>query len=207
MRPAPICRAIAAAVFFLFAAPAWGAEDAPGPARADLAEVRALVQTGRFEEALSILRPLTQARVVHADALFWTGLAAIQASLRPDATEEEREALLDEAIAALRRMLIDRPELTRVRLELARAFFFKGEDSLSRQHFERVMASNPPAAVSTNVQGFLARIRARKRWSAQFGFSLAPDSNIGAASESKIIYIFGLPFRAMPRVARAQAWD
>ena len=195
MRPALICRAFAAAAWLLFAAQAWGAEEAPDSTRASLAEGEVLLQEGRFEEALSVLRPLTQERVVHADALFLTGLAAIQASLHPEATEDEREALLDEAIAALRRMLIDRPELVRVRLELARAFFFKGEDSLSRQHFERVLASNPPASVTANVQVFLARMRARKRWSARFGFSLAPDSNVGAASESEIIYIFGLPFR------------
>ena len=38
-----------------------------------------------------------------------------------------------------------RPGLVRVRLELARAFFLKGEDSLARSHFERVLAGKPAA--------------------------------------------------------------
>ena len=113
----------------------------------------------------------------------------------PPGTEAEREALLDESIAALHTILVDRPELVRVRLELARAFFFKGEDSLSRGHFERVLAGEVPDAVVANVQHFLSQIRARRRWVAYLGASLAPDTNIGAASDEEIIYILGLPFR------------
>ena len=58
--------------------------------------------------------------------LFLIGLAATGASQQPDLADDEREALLDEAIASLHTMLIDRPGLVRVRLELARAFFLKG---------------------------------------------------------------------------------
>ena len=63
--------------------------------------------------------------------------------------------MLDAAIAALRRILIFQPELPRPRLELARAFFLKGEDNLARQHFERVLAGKPPEAVVKNVQRYL----------------------------------------------------
>ena len=192
---APLCRALALAACLLFALPAWGAQTETGsPDAPGLAEGRALVHSGRFEEALAVLRPLAAERVVHADVLFLLGLAAIQVSLGPDITEEEREALLDEAIAALRVMLIDRPDLMRVRLELARAFFFKGEDGLARRHFEQILAGEPPPSVAVNVGRFLAMIRARRRWSLQFGAAIAPDSNIGSGSDEAIIYIQGLPF-------------
>ena len=45
----------------------------------------------------------------------------------------------------------------------------------------------------TNVQHFLAEIRARRRWTMYLGVS--PDSNIGGASDEQIIYINDLPFR------------
>ena len=93
------------------------------------------MKQGRGEEALVILRPLLRHGTVHADALFLIGLAAIGESQKRGVSEDPREALLDEAIAVLRRMLVDRPGLIRVRLELARAFFLKGEDSLPRRHF------------------------------------------------------------------------
>ena len=88
-----------------------------------------------------------------------------------------------------------RPGLVRVRLELARTFFLKGQDALARRHFERVLAGNPPAPVVANVQRFLSQIRARRRWNMHMGVAVAPDTNIGASSNERFIYIFGLPFR------------
>ena len=155
---------------------------------------RVMVMNEHFETALELLRALDRDHPDRVEILFLTGLAAMGAAgARED--EAERALLLDGAIAALRAILIDRPELTRVRLELARAFFLKGEDDLARDHFERVLASRPPPAVADNIGRFLAQIRARKRWSFNLGFALAPDSNIGSSSDERIIYIFDLPFR------------
>ena len=155
---------------------------------------QALLQEGRFAEALDLLRPLVQGQEVDAGIVFLIGLAATGLSQHPGVGDAGREALLEEAIAAFRFMLINRPELVRVRLELARAFFLKGEDDLSREQFERVLAGNPPAPVVANVRSFLAQIQARRRWTLRGGFALAPDTNIGATSEERVIYISGLPF-------------
>ena len=196
----PICRVVAAAAFFLIAAPAWGAKDKPppssSPSTASVSEARALVQKRKFNEALTILRPLARTRPDQANVLFLLGLVAIEASRLPDVTEAERDVLLDEATASLRTMLVDHPDLVRVRLELARAFFLKGEDSLSRDHFERVLAGNAAAGGGRECPALSCReIRSRRRWSMYLGGSVAPDTNIGAGSEERIIYIQGLPFR------------
>ena len=197
----PLLRALAAAASLLLSAPAWSAEEEPPPppaasqsAVAAVAETRTLIEQGRFEEALGILRPLAQGGAVEANVLFLIGLAATGASQQPDLAGDEREALLDEAIASLRAMLVDRPDLVRVRLELARAFFLKGENDLARKHFEHVLAGSPPGAVAANVRRFLSEIRARRRWSLRAGFALAPDTNIGGTSAERIIYINNLPF-------------
>ncbi len=130
-------------------------------------------------------------------ARFRAGMVAIQQATR--AEPDRRDALLDQAIAAFRAILVKRPELVRVRLELARAFFLKGEDRLARRHFELVLAGKPPAGVALNVNRFLNQMRARKRWSLRLGAALAPDTNIGAGSAERIIYIdvggARLPFR------------
>ena len=190
-------RSLAVGAFLLFAAPMSNAAvNPPSPAAAtDVSGAQALVKAGKFEEALTVLRPLARGRAVEANVLFLIGMAATGASQQPDLADAEREALLDEAIAALHTMLIDRPDLVRVRLELARAFFLKGEDSLARGHFERVLAGKPPAPVVANVQRFLAEIRARRRWTMYLGAAMSPDSNIGGASDERIIYINDLPFR------------
>ena len=194
------CRALAVAAFLVLVAPASiAAEDAPAP-DAGLAQAQALYDAGRFEEALAVLRPLTSAPELSADVVFLLGLSAIEASrLVPADAQVRREVLLDEAILWLREMLVQRPELVRVRLELARAFFYKGEDALARDHFERVLAGDVPEPVSAKVREFLSRIRARRRWNAYLGVSIAPDSNISGASDSETIFLniggVDLPFQ------------
>ena len=200
MSRASLCRALTLVAFVTVAAPCGGAIAAPSaPPTGGLTEARALVRAGKLEEALAILRPLARGGTVDAGVLFHIGVAAVGASRKPGIDGDRRDALLDEAVAAFRAMLVDRPELIRVRLELARAFFLKEEDSLARRHFEQVLAGNPPAGVALNVNRFLAQIRARKRWSLRLGMALAPDTNIGAGSDERIIYIDvggqRLPFR------------
>ena len=202
----PLLRALAVCACLLLALPAWGAVDEGAPPASDAtsaagspAEARRLIDSGRFAEALIILGPLVRGAAVEPNLYFLFGVAAVGASQQPGLAEEDREALLDGAIAAFREMLIDQPGLVRVHLELGRAFFLKGEDDLARQHFEWVLAGEPPAPVVANVQRFLAAIRARRRWSFNVGFALAPDSNIGAGSDERTIYIpiggANLPFR------------
>ncbi len=186
-----LCRALAVVACALIAVPALAAKHTPPPshAAAGMAEARKLIRDRNFEAALEILRPLARSPGVHARVGFMFGLAAVEAARKPDLPEAERDALLDEAIAVFHAMLVARPELLRVRLELARAFYLKGEDRLARRHFEQVLAGNPPSGVALNVNRFLAEMRARKRWSLRVGASLLPDTNIGAGSDERFIYI------------------
>lgn len=158
-------------------------------------QARALIESERYGEALRVLRPLAPGHPDRTDVLFLIGLAALGAAQVPESAESERAPFLGEAIAAFRAILIDRPGLVRVRLELARAFYLKGNDDLSREQFERVLAGKPPAAMAANIQRFLEAIRARRRWTGYFGATVAPDNNINTASDEKVIYIHGLPFR------------
>ena len=205
-------RTIAIAACLAVTEPAWGAEhDAlllrlsdptPDASAADTpntgaseTEAQALIEVGRFAEALTVLRPLLDEEAVEPNVLFLYGLASLEASQHPEVADDVREALLDEAIGAFRAMLVAAPGLVRVRLELARAFFLKGEDDLAVRHFEAVLAGGVPVPVAANVRDFLNEIRARNRWKFSLGAALAPDTNIGADSDERTIYIFGLPFQ------------
>ena len=203
----PLCRLLTLCACFMLAAPAWGAEEQSAPASSpqvgSVADARALIDVGRFTEALAVLGPLLEADAVEANALFIYGLAAIGAAQGPDVPDDTREALLDEAIAAFRTMLIADPGLVRVRLELARAFFLKGEDTLATRHFEQVLAGKPPAPVVLNVNRFLSQMRARKRWSLRLGMALAPDSNISSRSDEQTI-VLDTPIGRLPFIFQAQ---
>ena len=205
MAPAPFLRALGAACVLLLSAPVWGAADetTPSSPAAALDEARALVNAGRFNTALTLLRSQVRGETVEANALFLYGLTATGASQQPDLADNERDALLDEAIAAFRTMLIADPGLVRVRLELARAFFLKGEDTLATRHFEQVLAGKPPAPVVLNVNRFLSQMRARKRWSLRLGMALAPDSNISSRSDEQTI-VLDTPIGRLPFIFQAQ---
>ena len=165
----------------------------------EVVRAREAFRAGRLDEALEILRPLSPCRPDGADILFLRGLAALKASQRPGTGADEAAALLTEAVAAFRTILLHRPGFMRVRLELARAHFLKGEDAISRRHFEQVLAGRPSPVVVSNVERFLRTMRGRRRWQARLGLAVAPDSNVNAASGTRTIWLdtpFGrLPFR------------
>ena len=192
----PLWRAAVLVACLLLALPAWSAAQeteppsSPNAAEAEkVAEARALMDSGRFMEAVLLLGPLVQGQVIHAETLFLYGRAALDASQQAGVPEDTRKALMDQAIASFRAMLVNAPGLVRVRLELARAFFLKGQDGLARRHFTLVLAGGVPPPVAANVRRFLNTMRARKRWTGYFGAVIAPDSNLNAASDSETIYI------------------
>ena len=108
--------------------------------------------------ALILLFPLSAA-AQDLDALFRDGMAAVEEACA-ETDEDRRDVLLDEATTAFRAILVARPDLVRVRLELAHTFFLKGEDGLAGKHFEEDLAGDVPDEVKANVRLFLAEIRA-----------------------------------------------
>ena len=193
--------AMALGACLLLTLPAWGAQhgleptsSSEAPDAGGVAQARALIDAGRFMEAVAILGPLVEGEVIEANTLFLYGVAAMGAAQQADVPEGTRAALLDQAIASFHAMLVEAPGLMRVRLELARAFFLLGEDELARRHFVYVLAGDPPAPVVANVRRFLSEIEGRGRGSYRLGAALAPDSNIGGTSDERTIYIFNLPF-------------
>ena len=185
------------------AVPAYGQDSAPAtqsaadPADVQIGKAAALLGDGQWEAAFAILRSLAGRDPRAEELLFETGMVALALAHRPGIGEAERDAFLDVSIDAFRALLAANPDLTRVRLELARAFFLKGQDSLARRHFERVLAGDVPAPVVANVNRFLAEIRARRRWSAYGGIGLAPDTNIGAAPAQRA-QLVDTPFGRIP---------
>ena len=195
-------RALTAAAFLLLALQTPVAAQSTLSPDASAARAKELFDSGRPDQALEVLRPIARSHPGHVNARFLLGLAAMETSRMPGVAQATRTALLDEAIATLHAILVDRPELVRVRLELARAFFYKGEDGLARGHFRRVLAGDVPEVVKANVQRFLVEIRARRRWTMYMGAALLPDTNIGSGTDEEVIYInFGgieLPFDFNP---------
>lgn len=154
------------------------------PADAAMIEkAKQLVVQQRYEDALALLdliEPKTTSATIEIEFL-----RAQNAELRRD---------LEAAVPHYRNILADHPELTRVRLELARVLFRLEDDGAARHHFELVLGANPPPAVREKVDQFLTAIHNRRRLKFKFGASLVPDTNINSATDANKTTLFGVPF-------------
>ncbi len=148
-----------------------------------------LLNEGAFDEAIDVLRPHIARDARTLRLLFDTGLTLLEAAERIDPEEEPRALFLSASIKMFRAILVEHPDFVRAQLELGRAFFLNNQDGLARRYFNRALSSDLPTPVANNVNRFLSIMRARKRWNGYFGTALAPDTNIGNASESDIVYV------------------
>ena len=181
--------AAAAAAALAFAAadrPAAGEDERP-PEIDDLRFGRLLLEAGRPEDARAFIE---QARPVDEDEaierLFMLGRIEMQLG-RPREAARRFEAILAR-----------RPDLPRVRLELASAYFMAERDDKARYHFEAVLAERLPASVETEIRRFLDRIDNRRRWSSSFALALVPESNPAHRTERRTVHIGGVPWDLDP---------
>ena len=162
-----------------------GAETRPETIRVPVLQLgRVLMNAQRWQEARDILWRLKPGNEEERiERLFLLGLAEAQLGQLPEAAGRF------EAILAVR------PELTRVRLELARVYGLLGRDEKARFHFEASLADELPSSVEDAVEAWLDRIDARKRWAVSLSTAILPESNPAKRTESSEVRIGGVPFR------------
>jgi len=111
-------------------------------------DVRALVEAGRSAEAWPLCAQLDRSAQPEAD--LWCGVAAVDVGRA------------GEGVFALERYTLQKPDDVRGRLELARAYFYAGDDPRSRREFEAVLALDPPSAVRIGIQRYLDALTSRE---------------------------------------------
>ena len=106
---------------------------------------------------------------------------------------EMRLGMPENAVKRFETILERHPDLTRVQLELAAAYYASGIDDKAKLHFKFSLAQKLPFSVEATVVEFLRQIDARRPWSASFAFSLLPESNPSRSSKLKVVSVGGLP--------------
>lgn len=156
-------------------------------ARADAGRVaietaKAKIVMGDIAGARQLLDRQLATNPRDVEALFLLGMAAM-------GEQDYRQA-----VVRFRQALVFAPNASRVRLELARAFYLDKDYENAFRQFQRARAGNPPAGVVVVIDRYMAAIRQEKSWSYEFGIALAPDTNINNATSAREAEIFGLPF-------------
>lgn len=193
LRSGVACRMLAAMLACDSAAtPAFAQDEGsrePAPLQAEPVEtwtleqlVAQLVQQGKADEAQRLLETAIEQAPDNQQPRFLLGMLAM-------ARQDYRRA-----VAIFRAILIFHPDASRVRLELARAYFLDGDYQNADRQFRAARAGDLPAPVLVNVDRFLYQIRQAKEWSYSLSIALAPDTNINGATTERDIELFGLPF-------------
>ena len=166
----------------------------------------------------SVARPhisdLTAARLFMEAGRFRGAQAFLEQAQPADEREEiERHFLLGQvymhlgmprkAVEQYETILATRPDITRVRLELASAHFAAGRDDEAKHHFELALGGGLPSSVETSVEGFLGAIDARRRWSAHLSAALLPETNVVKRTDRQTIHIGGGRFELDEDARRA----
>ena len=148
---------------------------APEAFWAALARAKELMEAGKLDEAEAAYQDLR--RKTSGELKFEPTFQLAQIRLR--------QGRFRQAISLFLEILNRRPDLPRVRLDLALAYFLdKNYEDAARQ-FELVKGGELPPEVLAKVEGFLEAIRRQKNWTVDFTLGLAPDSNINQASGGK----------------------
>jgi hypothetical protein len=141
-----------------------------------------LIDAGKLDPAKTLLENQIKVKPDDSEALFLLGLIAV--------AEKDYDGAIDD----FRRILVGQPDAQRVRLELARAFFLKGDYDNARIQFLRARAGDVPDTVKANIDRYLTAINRGKEWSYHFSLALAPDTNENAATNVNQVNLYGLPF-------------
>jgi tetratricopeptide (TPR) repeat protein len=158
----------------------------------NLQAAQLLILANRLDDAKQLLERYLAANAEDNEAQFL--LATIAG--------EQKE--YDKAISLFRRILAREPPTERVRLELARAFFLKGDYDNADRQFRFARAGDIDDTVKANIDRFLSAINRLREYTVNFSFALAPDTNQNAATSASQVNIFGLPF-ALDNGARKQS--
>ncbi len=146
----------------------------------DPGRLESLVEEGGYADAYDLASEHVGEHAGDPRFDFYYGIAAV---------ETDR---LNEGVFALERVLIAQPGSDRARLELARAYFLRGDDRRARREFHTVQAHDPPADVDAQIERYLLAIQRRAdRYetsvSGYIEFGGGYDSNVNSATAEESV--------------------
>src|SRR5665213_922091 len=121
---------------------------APAAFAATIDEVHANVEASRSVAAWEQCATIDRDTLLAAD--LWCGIAAVDTGHT------------GEGVLALERYTLLNPDDARGRLELARAYFYAGDDRRAREEFQTVQSADPPPEVRVGIERYLDALKARE---------------------------------------------
>lgn len=141
-----------------------------------LASAESLVLDRRFEEAAPMLAALENAPQFAMQRHFLLGYSAVE------------NGNVNEAIKQFRAALVNHPDQTRIRLELARALMLQGKRGAADHHFRLAQGdSELPPDLLAQIRATRSVLRDQRDWSFNLDLGFAPDSNITNGTNAETV--------------------
>ena len=161
-------------------------------------EVQRLHANGDAEAAYAMALALSEENSGEPDFDFIFGLAALDSGH------------IGEAVLALERVVLLRPDDLRARLEVARAYYAAGEWDNARAQFDFVMEKNPPANVQTRIRDYVQAIETQLQnlvWrnEATVALETGYDNNVNSATPDSSVEVPALGVVQLADASRASA--
>jgi len=117
-----------------------------------------------------------------------------------------------QAILAYREMVARAPELHNVEFDLAAMLYEDKQYREAQAILDRLRRQDDlSAGLRGAVEHYLARVESQQRWRGGMKLGYTYNDNVNNASDGRILYLWGLPFRKreedMPQAANGTAYD
>ncbi|WP_127144929.1 surface lipoprotein assembly modifier [Pelagibacterium montanilacus] len=156
----------------------------PVRAQSEFDAILAHINAGQYGAAQAVAEEVAGNETARA-----TNLAMIAALI------DKRERRFDLAARRMSALLDLYPHHVRIRHELAHTLFLAGDDERAHHHFEILKATVQSERLRAVYDRFIDAIRARRPWTFDASFGLAPSSNINNGTPGETVIIAGIPFQ------------
>ena len=157
---------------------------APAIAHADtFLELKALIESGQYEQARDLAAHASPSPEANKLNLAFTNALILKV-----------QGKYAEAAHAMRAILSDHPNLTRVRGELADTLMRMGDTEGATFNFERLADASTTSGQRSFYDNYLTAIRQMRPWTLDAYVALAPSTNVNNGVGSDTVVIGGVPF-------------
>ena len=166
---------------------AFTAMTALSPARADdtFPRLRALIEARQYDQAREFSAHASPDPEINKLDLAFT-----------EALILKNQGKFKEAAAAMRAILSEHPNLTRVRGELADTLMLMGDMDGAKFNFQMLADSSSDTTQRNFYDSYLTAIRQKRPWTLDAYVALAPSTNINNGISGNTVIIGGVPFDA-----------
>lgn len=147
-------------------------------------QIKVLIESGQYQEAMALSAQLSGDPALSTLSQQFTRALILK-----------HEGRLKEAAVLMRDILIEEPNFSRVRQELAHTLSLMGEKKAALYHFQMLADTAPSESLRSFYEDFIDRVNIDRPWTLGGYIAIAPSTNISNATDQDMIQVGGIPLR------------